>query len=138
GMLRSGWFLGEPEAIHNFVGDAGATFSALLCQGECGDEEDAERDGMGQFIPAEFAYRQGRWALDEVIPSAEQEWGEGDGSNRGNKSGETCDGEQRGHCHLSGGECPAAFELSAKAFDAGSVDSELYVVDLVSGKDQVR
>ena len=46
-MGRSGWFLGEPEAIHNFGRDAGATFFwALPCQGECGDEEDAERYRM--------------------------------------------------------------------------------------------
>jgi|SRR5579859_4184628 len=42
-------------------------------RGEGEQEQDAERDGLGEFAPAEPPHHEWRWSLDEIEPSPEHD-----------------------------------------------------------------
>jgi hypothetical protein len=110
---------------------------ALVCQCEGGYEKDAEYDCLSQLVPTEFPYSEWRGLLDEIGPSAKKQRRKSDGHYSRQQAEETGECQRPGHDALSEGEGPSMGKLGAKALDPGAMDSQLHVMDLVAGEDQV-
>src|ERR1039457_6924055 len=114
-----------------------AGMPALLCQGERRNEETTEGHCLTQFTPPESAHHQRSWLLEEVKPTAKKDRCKCDQRGPGHQATRAGCRQGSGHDQLSECEVPSTRELALETLDACCVNSELYVVDLVAGEDQI-